>query len=179
MKFFNEVFPDFAELETKIFYLSENRDVLIEWRYIILESYCSNTKCDCLDVFLVVISPDDKVSGFDYSLDTNKLCISDRLWVSVFRGSNSIWADKNSIYTDDIFDILKEKILTDKFYIERLKVHYKMMKYKKDDIIQDNIIFIDDIDDDKKKYNLIEKPKLTRKQEKERNRKKMVKKQKK
>ena len=164
IKLFYDIFPEVAEIETRMFYIKEDRELLTKGYYQINERYCVNPECDCKDVHFFVTYQDKILSEFTYNWNS---FFWDRLTYA------KSW--EISEYDKEIFKILKEDILTDKSYIKRLKKHYKMMKDRKDELLIENVIYLDDLDNS---FFLSEKSNLTKKQEKERNRKKIAKKQK-
>ncbi|HPO48868.1 MAG TPA: SEC-C metal-binding domain-containing protein [Spirochaetota bacterium] len=131
---FHDYFPEIAERETRSFETFESsklpKDV-----YSLIELYCDEEECDCRRVFFEVFSKNsgellavicygwEKKSFYEdwYGRKDNKV-MKELMGPSLNLGS------PQSEYAETILEYVKEFLLIDKKYIERLKRHYRMFK---------------------------------------------------
>lgn len=146
---FSERFPKLAERETRtVTLLSENNDWnLPAGKYIFLESYCSDPKCDCRRAFINVGYVEKSFSegkeeiriiatigyGWD-SLDYYSKWFgkgsftSDEDIVQDFKGPVLEIGGVYSEYSEKVLKLFKDVMINDALFIQRLKKHYKLFK---------------------------------------------------
>jgi len=138
--FFHEHFPEIAERETRSITVQENSALgLPPGEYGFLDMYCNERKCDCRRVFLYVVSPTKKepVAVIAYGWESRKFYArwmgdDDPEIIKALQGPILNMGSPQSSSAPAILKIVKDIILQDSAYIERIKTHYRMFRDKVD-----------------------------------------------
>jgi len=127
--FFNK-FPEIAEKETRCIIIPKGNPIPAG-NYYMAESFCNDKKCDCRRAFINVIY-NDKIAatiGFGWEdLAFYEKWAHDKSLVSDLKGPILELGGVSTKYSEKILLLFKEFIMQDKFFIERVKRHYKMFK---------------------------------------------------
>ena len=135
---FHDKFPKIAEEESRIIMLSENNKYgLPAGKYLFVEMFCNDRKCDCRRVFLMVFSTDFKIEdavicwGWETRDFYKKwLGFYDKEMITDIIGPCLNDMSYQSKLAPKILEMCKEMLFTDINYCERIKQHYKMFKKK-------------------------------------------------
>jgi hypothetical protein len=135
MTHFDSVFPEVAARETRSLYLPEGYKRLPSAQYGFLELYCDDPGCDCRRVLLQVCredDPDKVLTTITYGWETEsfyaRLLRGDRKTAREMTGASLDPYNKQSKYSEDLLELFREVVLSDKDYVERLQRHYRMFK---------------------------------------------------
>jgi hypothetical protein len=137
---FYEYFPEIAEIETRSIFIPKlSLSGLPVGEYGFLEMYCNERKCDCRRVFFYVISPPDKepLAVIAYGWENEEFYArwmrdDDPEIIKELKGPCLNIGSPQSSLAPAILKLVKEVLLQDKSYIERLKTHYRMFREKVD-----------------------------------------------
>ena len=131
---FHEKFPEIAEKETRVI-TSINDPELPKGNYGLLESYCDEAGCDCRRVFFNVYSErrNEIVAVIAYGWEDSKFYAdwfggNDPKIIEELKGPILNSASPQSELAPILLDRVKEYVLKDEYYIERIKRHYHMFK---------------------------------------------------
>ena len=115
-------FKEIGEAETRtIHILDESAQGIPKGEYALVESYCTDRKCDCQRVMLNVVSKDKgHVASISFGFDLK----------DPMSGPFLDPLNKQSPYAEDLLQLAKDLVLSDADYVARLKRHYTMMKDK-------------------------------------------------
>lgn len=138
--FFHEHFPEIAARETRSITVQEKLSSgLPPGEYGFLDMYCNERKCDCRRVFFYVVSPTKKepVAVIAYGWESRKFYAKwmgddDPEIMKDLQGPVLNMGSPQSSLAPAILEIVKDIILQDSAYIERIKTHYKMFRDKID-----------------------------------------------
>ena len=133
---FHEYFPEIAERETRtITILEQSSSELPPGEYSFIEMYCNERKCDCRRVFFYVVSPSNKkpLAVVAYGWESRKFYAK---WMkdnspkvtAELQGPVLNRCSPQSSLAPAILQIVKDIILQDKVYVERIKTHYAMFR---------------------------------------------------
>lgn len=136
---FYEYFPEIAKNQTRVItVLEEMYKNLPEGEYAFTEMYCNEKGCDCRRVFFYVIyERKHVVAVIAYGWESPEFYAR---WmgddspevIEELKGPSLNSASTQSEYADAVLKLLKEVILPDERYIERIKKHYRMFRSKID-----------------------------------------------
>ena len=137
---FHEYFPEIAERETRtITILEQSSSGLGAGEYGFIEMYCNERKCDCRRVFFYVVSPTKRepVAVIAYGWESPEFYArwmgdDDPEIIKDLQGPILNMGSPQSSLAPAILEIVKDIILQDKAYIERIKTHYRMFRDKID-----------------------------------------------
>ena len=137
---FHEHFPEIAEREIRtITILEQSSSGLPPDQYSLVEMYCDERGCDCRRVFFYVISSIKKdveaviAYGWESPEFYARWMKDDSLKViAELQGPILNMGSPQSSLAPAILEIVKDIILQDSAYIERIKTHYKMFRDKID-----------------------------------------------
>ena len=131
---FHEKFPEIAEKETRVI-TTINDPELPNGEYGLLEAYCAEAGCDCRRVFFNVHSErrNELVAVIAYGWEDSKFYAdwfgdNDPMIIGELKGPILNAASYQSELAPILLDRVKNYILKDKYYIERIKRHYRMFK---------------------------------------------------
>ena len=145
---FHDLVPDVADQETRtITVMKGNEYNLPPDDYALIEMYCNDRNCDCRKVFLVVISRKlgDAVARISYAWESldyyanwffgkNSSYVSlskeDKEMVRENAGTHLAEIGPQSKIASAILRLVKETVLRDSRYVERIKRHYRMFRDK-------------------------------------------------
>ena len=141
---FHEYFPEIAERETRtITILEQSSSKLPPGEYSLIEMYCNERKCDCRRVFFYVISlpTKDVEAVIAYGWESRKFYAK---WmkddspkvVAEWQGPILNMGSPQSSLAPAILQIVKDILLQDKAYVERIKTHYAMFRDRIDRKLQ-------------------------------------------
>jgi len=137
---FYEHLPEIAERETRtITILEQSSSGLPPGQYSLVEMYCDERGCDCRRVFFYVISSlkKDVEAVIAYGWESPEFYAQ---WmkddspevITELQGPILNMGSPQSSLAPAILGIVKDIILQDIAYIERIKTHYKMFRDKID-----------------------------------------------
>ncbi len=136
---FHLYFREVAEKETRTITLFRDDDVIPKGSYGLLEMYCDDPGCDCRRVFLEVYDWErQKDMAFiaygweDEEFYRRWLKSGNPLDAREMQGPILNIGSPQSRYAPEFLKIVKEAVLSDPGYIERLKRHYQMFKQRVD-----------------------------------------------
>ena len=131
MKELHAVLPKIAEKETRgIIILGENEE-LPKGKYILLESYCTDSGCDCRRVFINVLHGEKILATIGYGWENVGFY---EQWLGIkdmaqeMKGPILELTGQQTEYSEALLKLFKKVILPDKIFVERLKNHYAMFK---------------------------------------------------
>lgn len=138
--FFHEHFPEIAERETRSITVQEKLSSgLGPGEYGFLDMYCNERKCDCRRVFFYVVSPTKRepVAVIAYGWESREFYAKwmrddDPEIIKDLQGPVLNMGSPQSSLAPAILEIVKDIILQDSAYVERIKTHYKMFRDKID-----------------------------------------------
>lgn len=136
--FFKEHFPEVAKNETRTITILEQSDLsLPPGEYALLEMYCNERKCDCRRVFFYVVSSlkNDVEAVVAYGWESRKFYAKwmrsdDSEMIKDLQGPVLNMGSPQSSLAPAILDMVKNIVLKDKAYVERIKTHYRMFRGK-------------------------------------------------
>ncbi len=136
---FYEHFPDIAERETRtITLLKRSSSGLPAGEYAFTEMYCNEKGCDCRRVFFyVILSRKDVAAVIAYGWESPEFYAK---WmrddspevIEELKGPSLNMASPQSNLAPAIMKLLKDAVLSDTEYINRIKRHYRMFRDKVD-----------------------------------------------
>lgn len=131
---FHELFPEIAEEETRSFTIIDDAE-LPAGSYALIEMYCNEPGCDCRRVFFSVLSSEVKriVAVIAYGWESSNFYArwmgdDDPRIIKELKGPVLNLASPQSKLAPAILEIVKNVVLKDKHYIERLKTHYEIFR---------------------------------------------------
>lgn len=132
---FHDYFPDIAEQETRSFTVLEDPE-LPPGSYALAEMYCNEPGCDCRRVFFSVLSSLTKrieaVIAYGWESPrfyTQWMGDNDPEIIKELKGPTSNLLSPQSDLAPAILKVVRDVVLQDRAYVERLKDHYKMLKH--------------------------------------------------
>ena len=141
---FYEYFPEIAKSETRSITIPKRLPSgLPAGEYGFLEMYCNERKCDCRRVFFYVVSPSNKepLAVIAYGWENPEFYAR---WmrddspevIEELKGPSLNITSPQSNLAPAILELVKEVLLQDKSYVDRIKVHYRMFREKVDRKLQ-------------------------------------------
>ena len=134
---FHEYFPDVSKGETRELYIKKQPGTKLLGGYGLLEMYCKDPDCDCRRVILNVVSEKElnTVAYINFGWESMAFY---RKWygkddvetIEELKGPSLNALSPQSKYAPELLQFIKEFVLKDKNYVNRLKRHYKMFKEK-------------------------------------------------
>jgi len=131
---FHDSFPEIAEQETRSFTVFDDPK-LPAGNYGLVEMYCDEPGCDCRRVFLSVVSssPMRIEAVIAYGWESSRFYAkwmgdSNPKIIKELKGPILNVASPQSDIAPLILEFVKDVILQDKAYIQRLKSHYRMFR---------------------------------------------------
>ena len=131
---FHEKFLEIAEKETKAITAINDLE-LPKGTYSLFESYCDEAGCDCRRVFFNVYSErrNEIVAVIAYGWEDSKFYAdwfgdNDPKIIEELKGPILNSASPQSELAPILLNRVKEYVLKDEYYIERIKRHYRMFK---------------------------------------------------
>jgi|SRR3989344_134025 len=122
--------PEIAEAETRNI-LNLNNPNFPKGQYLLLENYCIDKKCDCRKVMINFIKENKIFATICYGWEDLKYYekfIGDKELAKYMFGASLELGGQQSEYAKYFLAFFKDVILKDKFYVDRLKKHYKLFK---------------------------------------------------
>ena len=137
---FYSKFPEIAECETRVITLLPGfNHKLPPGQYALCEMFCDEAGCDCRRVFFYVTGKDikDVKAVIAYGWENREfyekwMGEKDKIIIDGLMGPVLNMGSPQSKYAHDILDMVKEILLTDKKYVDRVKKHYAMFRAKID-----------------------------------------------
>ena len=136
---FYEQFRELALRETRSFTIVKDRPDLPADEYGLIELYCDDEDCDCQRVMFEVISKkhNKEVAYIAYGWENinfyQKWTTSCNLDTArEMKGPILNELSPQSVFAPALLEIVRDTILKDAAYIERIKRHYRMFKEKID-----------------------------------------------
>ena len=142
---FYELFPEVAERETRNIILQKSKDIDSKYinlsgEYSFVEAYCDEKNCDCRRVFLNVLSPKSRgtLAVIAYGWESKKyyskwMGEAEESVISTLFGASLNLASPQSSVAPQLLELVKDVLLSDSIYVERIKQHYKMYRQKIDE----------------------------------------------
>jgi hypothetical protein len=138
--FFHEYFPEIAERETRSITIPKRLSSGIPaGEYGFLEMYCDERGCDCRRVFFYVISPtkEEPLAVVAYGWENPQFYAR---WmkddspkvIEELRGPILNMGSPQSSLAPAVLELVRDVLLQDELYVERLKIHYRMFRDKVD-----------------------------------------------
>jgi len=135
---FDQFFPDMARRETRSIVVFDGQNTnLPDAVYTFHEMFCIEQGCDCRRVFFYVVSSlkKDVVAVIAYGWESASFY---RDWfkegesfdISELKGPSLNIGSPQSEFAPEILELVKNKLLCDHDYIERIKSHYRIFKEK-------------------------------------------------
>jgi hypothetical protein len=139
--FFHEYFPEIAKQETRSVTIVQTPSVfgLPAGDYGLMEMYCNETGCDCRRVMWYVVSHTE--SGVEavvvYGWENWQFYVrwfghNDPTIIEALKGPVLNVGSPRTALAPAILEMIKEVIIPDANYIERVKRHYAMVRLKVD-----------------------------------------------
>ena len=133
---FHNLFPETAERETRTITVLPNSNLgLPSAHYGFLEMFCDESGCDCRRVFFYVVSSACKdvqavvAYGWEpYDFYARWMHDDDPEIVVELKGPALDLSTPQSDLAPAILDLIRNLILKDEVYVERVKMHYKMFR---------------------------------------------------
>jgi hypothetical protein len=137
---FYQYFPNIAKTETRNITIFDESDFkLPAGNYAFLEMFCNEPECDCRRVFLCVMSDRGKniEAVFTYGWESPKFYAkwmkdNDPHIISELKGPALNLGSPQSDLAPALLDLVRNVLLRDKEYIDRIKRHYSMFRSKID-----------------------------------------------
>lgn len=141
---FHEHFPEIAERETRtITILGQSSSGIPPGQYSLVEMYCNERKCDCRRVFFCVISSlkKDVEAVIAYGWESPEFYArwmgnDDPETIEELQGPILNMGSPQSSLAPQVLQIVKDIILQDSAYVERIKRHYAMFRDRIDRKLQ-------------------------------------------
>lgn len=138
--FFHDHFPEIAKRETRHFFVPEDSPLgLPSASYSLIEMFCDERGCDCRRVFFYVVSSRKRgveaVIAYGWeNLDfyARWLTYPDPEMVKDLQGPILNLGSPQSELAPALLDLVRDVILQDRDYIERIKRHYATFRGKID-----------------------------------------------
>ena len=127
---FHTLCPNEANTETKCI-INFNEFNFPRGEYFLLESYCNDKNCDCRKVMINIVSKDEVFATIGFGWEDLKFYekwIGDKKIAVEMKGPSLELGGMQSKYAIAFLNCLKESLLKDSGYINRLKKHYKLFK---------------------------------------------------
>jgi hypothetical protein len=131
---FHDMFPELAERETRTLTIFEGH-ALPAGEYGLIEMYCDEPGCDCRRVFFSVLSVEatEIVAYIAYGWESEPfyarwLGFHDPDMIKELKGPVLNLGSPQSKLAPAVLQIMKEVVLRDERYVERLKTHYAMFR---------------------------------------------------
>ncbi len=132
---FHEAFPDLAKRETRTITILDNHRELPAADYGLVEMYCDEPDCDCRRVFFTVLSSKTErlVAVIAYGWESLRfyarwLGFDDPRLIKELKGPSLNAGSPQSEIAPAVLDIVKNVVLQDEPYVERLKTHYALFR---------------------------------------------------
>lgn len=136
---FYEQFRELALKETRSFTIVKDRPELPADEYGLIELYCDDENCDCQRVMFEVVSKkhNKEVAYIAFGWESinfyKKWTTSGDLDTArEMKGPILNELSPQSVFAPALLEVVRDTILKDPAYIERLKLHYQMFKEKTD-----------------------------------------------
>ncbi len=131
---FHEAFPDLAERETRTFTILDDRE-LPAANYALVEMYCDESGGDCRRVFFTVLSSETErlVAVIAYGWESLRfyarwLGFDDPQLIKELKGPALNVGSPQTDLAPAVLNIVKNVVLQDERYVERLKTHYALFR---------------------------------------------------
>ena len=134
---FHDLFPEMAEDETRsITVFGESSETgLPPGQYMFCEMFCNDRGCDCRRVFFYVVASfrKDPVAVIAWGWEKPEfyakwLHDDDPLMLQELTGPCLNLGSPQSEFAEDLLDLVREILLRDEAYIERVKRHYRLFR---------------------------------------------------
>ena len=137
---FHDHFPEIAERETRTITVPGKSALgLPAGHYGLVEMYCDEPGCDCRRVFFYIVSSvrEDVEAVVAYGWESPEfyarwLHDDDPTMIEELRGPALNLGSPQSRLAPAILEIVKNVVLRDSAYVDRLKAHYRMFRDKID-----------------------------------------------
>lgn len=131
---FNEYFPEIAKRETREIVINRPSGTL-SGGYGLLEMYCTDPECDCRRVMFNIVSEKEKntvaVIGYGWADEEyyeKWYGENDKSIIKDLKGPSLNSASRQTKYAPELLEVIKNVVLKDEDYVDRLKEHYKIFK---------------------------------------------------
>ncbi|WP_293910844.1 hypothetical protein [Deinococcus sp.] len=129
-------FPELAIAETRVITIFPDSVVpLPPGEYGLMEAYCTEPGCDCRRVFLNVVAPgkSEVQAVISYGWERRAFYVrwfgrDDPDVIRELKGPALALGQPQSALAPQILDTVKQVVLTDQAYVQRLKRHYQMFR---------------------------------------------------
>ena len=135
---FRALFPRLAMAETRSFAVSESFD-LPTGNFALIESFCADRGCDCRRVIFSVLrqDPPGVVAVINFGWESSGFYAPNHDWATEAEAALMATATleplkEQSPFADRLLEIVRDQILSDRVYVERIARHYRMFKARID-----------------------------------------------
>ena len=137
---FHQYFPEIAKVETRNIAISGEANIgLPAGNYAFLEMFCNESGCDCRRVFFWVLSERSRncVAVIAYGWESPSFYAkwmkdTDPFTISELKGPVLNAGSPQSDLAPALLDIVRNLLLQDRAYMDRIKRHYSMFRAKID-----------------------------------------------
>lgn len=133
---FNEYFPEIAKRETREIVIHRPSGGL-SGGYGLLEMYCTDPECDCRRVMFSIVSEKEKsnVAVIGYGWEDEDFYEKwygkkDKSIIKDLKGPSLNSLSKQTKFATELLEVIKNVVLKDEDYVDRLKKHYIIFKQK-------------------------------------------------
>jgi hypothetical protein len=131
---FEKYFPEIAERETREIIINRPSGTL-SGGYGLLEMYCIDPECDCRRVMFFIVSEKEEstVAVIGYGWENKAFYEKwygekDNSVINALKGPSLNSASKQTKFAPELLEVIKNVVLKDNDYVQRLKKHYKIFK---------------------------------------------------
>jgi hypothetical protein len=133
---FHSLFPEIAEQETRTITVFNKSDVgLPPGQYAFVEMFCDEPKCDCRRVFFYIVSAgrSQPEAVIAYGWETREFYAKwmhedDPTMIASLRGPELNLGSPQSALAPALLEFVREHLLQDAAYVERVKRHYRLFR---------------------------------------------------
>ena len=144
-----ELLPEIADNETRVITVLENDLGIPPSEYGIVELYCNDKNCDCRRVLLNVTTSHnmETVAVISFGWESieyykkwmkmggdRKLSSEELFMLEELKGPSLDFSSPPNEYSIYMLEMIKDYILTDEEYVNRIKEHYKLFRRKVEEI---------------------------------------------
>ncbi len=127
---FHTLCPKEANTETRSI-INFNNPNFPKGQYFFLESYCNDKNCDCRKVMINIASKNEVFATIGFGWEDLKFYekwMGDKKLAATIKGPSLELGGMQSKYARAFLNLIKEDLLRDSAYVDRLKKHYKLFK---------------------------------------------------
>jgi len=133
---FSKYFSDIARRETREIIINRSSGTL-SGGYGLLEMYCTDPECDCRRVMFNIVSEKERsaVAVIGYGWEDEDFYEKwygekDKSIIRDLQGPSLNSASRQTKYAPELLEVIRDEVLKDENYVDRLKEHYEIFKQK-------------------------------------------------